>query len=147
MTVHRQFIIYCCCNNLKYSFVLFSSLSLSFNNQQIKSNNETIIIFYVRHFSNIFEKAKTIYTTWRGDPFTNYRVFRKNCVFQNSLQPLPRLHHCKRDLQSSQRHASVQSLLLAGNFLYSNSSRVMARERWQTFEISWKKTQYLMNTL
>ena len=42
--------------------------------------------------------------------------------------------HCKpslaytavRDLQSSQRNA---------------------RERWQTFEISWKKTQYLMNTL
>ena len=27
------------------------------------------------------------------------------------------------------------------------SSRVLARERWQTLENSWKKTQYLMNTL
>ena len=23
-------------------------------------------------------------------------MFRKNCVFHNSLQPLPRLHRCKR---------------------------------------------------
>ena len=52
-----------------------------------------------------------------------------------------------RDLQSSQRNASVQSLLLAGIFCTTNSSRVLARERWQTFENSWKKTQYLMNTL
>ena len=41
-----------------------------------------------------------------------------------------------RDLQSSQRNASVQSLLLAGNFCTTNSSRVLARERWQTFENS-----------
>ena len=32
-------------------------------------------------------------------------------------------------------------------FCTTNSSRVLARERWQTFENSWKKTQYLMNTL
>ena len=60
-----------------------------------------------------------------------YRVFRKNCFFHNSLQPLPR----------SERNASVQSLLLAGIFFCTtNSSRVpAARERWQTFENSWKK--------
>ena len=34
------------------------------------------------------------------------------CFFHNSLQPLPRL-------QSSQRNAIVQSLLLAGSFLYN----------------------------
>ena len=39
--------------------------------------------------------------------------------FHNSLQPLPRLHIAVRDLQSSQRYASVQSFLLAGNFLYN----------------------------
>ena len=49
-----------------------------------------------------------------------------------------------RDLQSSQRNASVQSLLLAGNFLYlCNSSRVLTRE----IRAFLKKTQYLMNTL
>ena len=32
-------------------------------------------------------------------------------------------------------------------FCTTNSSRVLARERWQIFENSWKKTQYLMNTL
>ena len=37
------------------------------------------------------------------------RLFRKNCVFfNNSLQTLPRLHHCKRS-QSSQHNANVQS--------------------------------------
>ena len=51
-----------------------------------------------------------------------------------------------KDLQSSQRNANVQSLLLAF-FCTTNSSRVLARERWQTFENSWKKIQYLMNTL
>ena len=32
-------------------------------------------------------------------------------------------------------------------FCTTNSSRVLARERWKTFENSWEKTQYLMNTL
>ena len=44
-----------------------------------------------------------------------------------------------RDLQSSQLNASVQSLLLAGNFCTTNSSRVLAWERWQTFDNSWQK--------
>ena len=33
----------------------------------------------------------------------SYRVFRKNCV-HNSLQPLPRLHRCKR-------HSEVRMLV------------------------------------
>ena len=32
-------------------------------------------------------------------------------------------------------------------FCTTNSSRVLARERWQIFENSWKKTQYFMNNL
>ena len=44
-------------------------------------------------------------------------VREKNVLFHRSLQPLPRLHIVVRDLQSSQRNASVQSLLLAGYFL------------------------------
>ena len=67
-----------------------------------------------------------------------YRVFRKKCVFYSSLQPLPLLHRrAVRDLQSSQRNASEQSLLAecwrgkGGKF-----SRILG-----------KKPQYLMNTL
>ena len=45
-----------------------------------------------------------------------YKVFRKKCVFHSSLQPLPRLHIAVRDLESSQRSASAQLLLLAGLF-------------------------------
>ena len=43
---------------------------------------------------------------------------RKIVFFHNSLQPLL-AYIGVRDLQSSQRDASVQSLLLAGNFLYN----------------------------
>ena len=73
-----------------------------------------------------------------------YRVFRKIVgFFHNSLAYI-----AVRDLLSSQRNVSVQSLLLASNFFTTNSSRVLAREmRWQTFENSWKKIQYIMNTL
>ena len=43
-------------------------------------------------------------------------VQKKLCFFHNSLQPLPRQHRS----QSFQRDASVvQSLLLAGTFLYN----------------------------
>ena len=55
-----------------------------------------------------------------------------------------------RDLQSSQRDASVQPLIpLASNFCTTNSSRVLAqlvRERWHLTRIL-EKTQYLINTL
>ena len=38
--------------------------------------------------------------------------------FYYPLQPIPRLHIAGRDFQNSQRNASVQSLLLAGQLLY-----------------------------
>ena len=41
----------------------------------------------------------------------SYRVFRKIVLFHSSLQLLTRLHIAVRDRQSSQRSASVQSLL------------------------------------
>ena len=47
-------------------------------------------------------------------------------------------------------HRSVQSLLLVGHFCTANSSPVLAKwicKRSQNIDISWKKTQYLMNTL
>ena len=46
-------------------------------------------------------------------------MFRKNCVFfQNHCNP-SLAYIAVKDLQSSQRNASVQSILLAGNFLYN----------------------------
>ena len=45
----------------------------------------------------------------------------KIVFFHSSLQPVPRLHITVRDLHSSQRSASVQSLLLAGLFCTTNS--------------------------
>ena len=72
------------------------------------------------------------------------------CFFHNSLQPLPRPHCCKRPSKlSTQSECTVvysHSHWLV-NFCTSNSSRALARERWQTFENSWKETQLLMNTL
>ena len=53
--------------------------------------------------------------TWIG----RYRVFRKNSFFF-TIHCNPSLAFIAvRDLQSSQRNASVQSLLLAANFLYN----------------------------
>ena len=45
------------------------------------------------------------------------------------------------------RDPSVQSLLLVDNFCTANSSPVLARERLKNIDNSWKKNQYLMNTL
>ena len=46
-------------------------------------------------------------------------VFRKNCVFF-TIHCNPSLAYIAvRDLQSTQRNAGVQSLLLAGIFLYN----------------------------
>ena len=42
----------------------------------------------------------------------------KLCFFHNSLHPSP-AYIAVSDLQSSHRNASVQSLLLAGSFLYN----------------------------
>ena len=81
----------------------------------------------------------------------------RNCVtrcsgnivfFHNSLQPLPRLHHrCKRPSKLSNAIRVYSHSYWLEIFCTTNSSRVLARERWQIFENSWKKTQYLMNTL
>ena len=71
----------------------------------------------------------------------------KIVFFLNSLQPLPRLHCCKRPSKlSTQCECTVTPFLLV-IFCTTNSSRVLAREGWQTFENYWEKTQYLMNTL
>ena len=67
--------------------------------------------------------------------------------FHNSLQPLSRQHRCKRPSKLSMQCECVQSSYWLVIFCTTNSSRVLARERWQTFENSWKKTQYLINTL
>ena len=63
-----------------------------------------------------------------------YRVFRKNCLFF-TIHCNPSLtYNAVRDLESSQRNAGEQSLLLAGNFLYnqqqlSSDKRVVANFR------------------
>ena len=67
--------------------------------------------------------------------------------FHNSLQPLPRLHRCKRSSKLSNAIRVYSHSCWLETFCTTNSSRVLARERWQIFENSWKKTQYLMNTL
>ena len=55
-------------------------------------------------------------------------MFRKNCVFF-TIHGNPSLAYIAvRDLQSSQRNASVQSLLLVSNFLY-NQYQSSAGER------------------
>ena len=78
-----------------------------------------------------------------------YRVFRKNCVCSQftATPPSPASLCCKRfsKLSNAMRVYSHSYWLVI--FCTTNSSRVLARERWQTFENSWKKTQYILNTL
>ena len=63
---------------------------------------------------------------------------QEKCVF--TIHCNPSLAYAVRDLQSHQRNASVQSLLLIGMICTTKSSRVLlAREKWQTFKNSWKK--------
>ena len=71
-----------------------------------------------------------------------YRVFRKNCVF--SQLTATSLSETFKALNEMRVYSHSFPLVI---FCTTNSSRVVARERWQTFENSWKKTQYLMNTL
>ena len=53
----------------------------------------------------------------RSDGTTDmYRVFRKNCVFFTIHCNTSLAYIAARDLQNSQRNASVKSLLLAGSF-------------------------------
>ena len=77
-------------------------------------------------------------------PRSTYRVSRKKCGFFTI--------HCNayivvKDLQSSQQNASVQSLLLAGNFLLQPIAAECWRGRGGKLSRILGKTQYLMNTL
>ena len=71
----------------------------------------------------------------------------KLCFFKMHFNP-SLAYITVRDLESSQRNSNVhcRSYWLV-IFCTTNSSRVLARERWQTLKNSWKNTQYLMNTL
>ena len=62
----------------------------------------------------------------------------KTYFFHISLQRLLRLHRCVT-FKVPSAMVSAQSLLLAGNFCTANSSRVLAKDRWQTFENSLRK--------
>ena len=56
-----------------------------------------------------------------------YRVFRKNCgFFYNSLQPLPRLHRCKRPSK-----LSTQSECTVAPIGWSFSLQPIGTERWR----------------
>ena len=52
-----------------------------------------------------------------------------------------------RDLQSSQRNAGVQSLLLPGNFFYDQLQPSSGEGEVTNVREFLEKTQYLMNTL
>ena len=74
-------------------------------------------------------------------------MFRKNLVFsQFTTTP-----HSPLSLQGTFKALNALGVYSHSYWLVifgtTNSSRVLARERWQTYENSWKKTQYLMNTL
>ena len=102
----------------------------------------------IREKNTIFNEHPEL---WKNTIFPSFRLcigcLGKSGVFHNSLQPPSFAYIAVRDLQSSQRNASVQSLLLAVNFCTINSCRVLARERWQIFWRILDKKQYLMNTL
>ena len=71
-------------------------------------------------------------------------MFIKNYVFL-TIHYNPTLAYIGvRDIYSSQRNASVQSLLLAGNYLYKQKGE---GEVVNFREFLGKKTQYLMDTL
>ena len=63
-----------------------------------------------------------------------YKVFRKKlCLFPiNCMQSIPRLHLSERSMQIFQYNASVQSLLLSGQF----SERTNDEGGWQDTENS-----------
>ena len=117
---------------------LFLTCLLTTNNGNILKR-KSCLNKTARSLQKVFSFLKKVWSSC-------YRVFRKKlCFFHNSLQPLPRLHCCKRPSKLAMRVYSHSYCLVI--FCTTNSSRVLARDRWQTFANSWKKTQYLMNTL
>ena len=65
----------------------------------------------------------------------------KKCFFLNPLQPTARLHIDDEPLNASR--VCIQSYWLA-IFLTTNSSRVLASQRWQNTEHSWKKEHFFL---
>ena len=79
-------------------------------------------------------------------PPSIYMVFRKNCGFFFTIHCNPSLAYIAvRDLQSSQRKMRMYS----HSYWLVFFVQPLAAECWRGkgFENSWKKTQYLMNTL
>ena len=81
-------------------------------------------------------------------------VQEKKCFFTIHCNP-SLAYIAVSDLQNSQRNASVQSLLLAVNFLYNQSQPIVqpngqpsaGEGKVANFREFLEKTQYLMNTL
>merc|ERR1712105_56655 len=81
------------------------------------------------------------------EPARRYRVFRKNCVISHFTATPPSstsLYEAFKILNAMRVYSHSYWLVI---FCTTNNSRVLARERWLSFENSREKTQYLMNTL
>ena len=80
--------------------------------------------------------------------FMQYSFSRVNILkyifFYNFHILLNSLLSCFHEYFDTSGHSHSYWLII---FCTTNRSRVLARERWQTFENSWKKTQHLMNNL
>ena len=63
----------------------------------------------------------------------------KNVFFHSSLQPLSRLHRCESPPKLSKPCECTVTPIGWLIFCTTNRSRVLTRERWQTFENSWEK--------
>ena len=61
--------------------------------------------------------------------------------FHNSLQALPHPHRCKRPSKLPNAMQVYRYSYWLVIFCTTNSSRLLARERWQTFENSWKECE------
>ena len=85
---------------------------------------------------------------WYERKYFTDRVFRKNCGFFSQFAATP---PSPTSLQETFKALNVMGVYSHSYWLVifctTNSNRVLARERWQTFENSWKNTKYLMNTL
>ena len=79
------------------------------------------------------------------DLFFIYRVLRKNYVFSQFTVTPPSSTSLFKALNAMPVYC--HSYWLVFFFCTTNSSRMLTGERWQNFGNSWKKTQYLMNTL
>ena len=79
-------------------------------------------------------------------------VFMYNKTSVPGWRSMEVLHHDHQGYLTNLSWLSMQCECTVTNyqlviFCTTNSSRVLARERWLTYQNSWKKTQYLLNTL